>query len=71
MTVQGLIITLESTLNIPENHRLIAVFENNESDKIIGFLCVENGREGDYEMMTAEELIKKYGKENYSLGSER
>ena len=47
MTVQELIITLESTLNIPENHRLIAVFENNESDKIIGFLCVENGSEGN------------------------
>lgn len=61
-TVQELIVALESALNIPENHHLIAVFENNESDKIIGFICVENGHEGDYEMMTTEELIEKYGR---------
>ena len=60
-TVQELIIALESTLNIPENYHLIAVFENNESDEIQGWICAEYGVEGDYPLYTFQELLDKYG----------
>lgn len=60
-TVEDLVKALESIINIPENHHLIAVFENNESDKIEGFICVEYGKEQDANIYTIEELLKIYG----------
>lgn len=63
-TVEDLVKALESIINIPENHHLIAVFENNESDEIQGYLCVEYGVEGDYPVYTLQELLEKYGERN-------
>ena len=60
-TLEDLLYALEKTINIPQDHRLIAVFENNESDIIKGFLCVKNGVEGDYPVLSFEELLIKYG----------
>ena len=59
-TLPDLIAALESSLNIPENHHLIAVFENNESDEIIGWVVAEEGVEADYPMYTSEELIENF-----------
>ena len=63
-TVEDLVKALESIINIPENHHLIAVFENDESDEIQGYLCVEYGAEGDYPVYTFQELLEKYGERN-------
>lgn len=62
-TLKDLIEALEQTLDIPENHHLIAVFQDNEHDEIEGWLVVENDVEGDYPVYTTEELIKKYKKD--------
>ena len=61
MSVKDLVQYLESVLNIPENHHIIAVFENNESDEIIGYLCVEDGVEADYPVYSLEQLVEEYG----------
>lgn len=61
-TLPDLIAALESVLDLPENHHLIAVFDNNESDKIIDWIVVENGVEDDYPMYTSEELLEKFKK---------
>ena len=62
-TLPDLIAALESVLDLPENHRLIAVFENNESDEIIGWAVAKNGVEGDYPMYTSEELLENFKKD--------
>lgn len=59
-TLPDLINALESVLAIPENHQLIPIFENNESNEIIGWVVAEIGVEADYPMYTSEELIEKY-----------
>lgn len=59
-TLEDLVGALESILDIPENHHLIAVFENNESDEIIGWVVAEEGVEADYPMYTSEELIENF-----------
>jgi len=59
-TLEDLVNALESILDIPENHHLIAVFENNESDEIIGWVVAEEGVEADYPMYTSEELIENF-----------
>lgn len=60
-SIEDLVKALESIINIPENHHLIAVFENNESDEIQGWICAEYGVEGDYPVYTFQELLDKYG----------
>lgn len=62
-TLPDLINALKSVLDIPENHHLIAVFENDESDDIIGWVVVENGIEADYPIYTTEELLEKFKKD--------
>lgn len=52
---------LEQYLNIPDNHHIIAVFDNNDSDDVIGYVVAENGKEGDYPILTSKELINIYG----------
>ena len=61
MSVKDLVQYLESVLNIPENHHIIAVFENNESDEILGYVCVEEGVEADYPIYSFEQLVEEYG----------
>ena len=68
-TLPDLIAALESILDIPENHHLIAIFENNESDEIIGWIVAENGVEGDYPMYTSEELLEKFKKDESTDGN--
>jgi hypothetical protein len=52
---------MNTALNIPYGYRLLGVFENNDSDDLIGYIVVEEGREGDYPIMTIEQVISKYG----------
>lgn len=61
-TLKDLIEALESLLELPENHHLVAVFENNDSDEIAGWVVVEDGVEGDYPMYTSAELLEKFKK---------
>jgi hypothetical protein len=63
MDLKSFISGLEKRLNIPENHHLVAVFENNESDKIIGWIVAEIGVEADYPVYTIEELFEKFKKQ--------
>lgn len=52
---------LEQYLNIPDNHHIIAVFDNNDSDDVIGYVVAEKGKEGNYPILTSKELIDIYG----------
>lgn len=61
MDLEFFIKFLEFTINIPDNHYLIAVFEDNDSNEIIGYVCAEEGVEDDYPVYSFEELIEKYG----------
>lgn len=69
MTVQDLVETLERNLDIPDGKHLFAVFENNASEDVKGFIvadCEEGMRfpKGDiknYPVLTSKELIGKYG----------
>ena len=63
-TLEDFVDTIESILDIPENHQLIPIFENNESNEIIGWVVAEIGVEADYPMYTSEELIEKFKKQN-------
>lgn len=63
-TLKDLVLSVEETLNIPENNHVVAVFEDNEHDEIVGWLVVENGVEADYPVYTTKELIEKYGRRN-------
>lgn len=60
LSLEELIWTFEHMLDIPENHHIIAVFENDESDEIIGWVVAENGVEKDYPLYTLEELFNKF-----------
>ena len=60
--IKDLVIFLEDKLSLPENHHLIAVFRDNDSDDIIGWMVVEHGVEGDYPVYTFTELLEKYEK---------
>lgn len=53
---------LEQHLNIPKNKHITLVFENNDSDKVIGYVVSERGKKGDYPILTSKELINLYGK---------
>ena len=61
-TLKDLIEALESLLDLPKNHHLIAVFENNDSDEIAGWVVAEDGVEADYPVYTSAELIEKFKK---------
>ena len=61
-TLEDYLHALENIINIPHDHRLIAVFENNESDVIEGYMCVKNGVEGEYPVLSFDELIGIYGR---------
>ena len=62
MNTKELTNTLEQHLNIPETHRVIAVYENDESDEAIGYIVAEKGKEGYFPVLTPKELIETYGK---------
>lgn len=61
MNAIELVKTLERHLNIPDNQHIIAVFENDDSEKVIGYVVTEIGKEGEVTVLTAKELIEKYG----------
>lgn len=56
-----LVKTLEQYLNIPDNHHIVAVCENNDSDDVIGYVVAEKGKEGNYPILSSKELIDLYG----------
>ena len=62
-TLEDLIHALEESLDIPKNHHIVAVFEDNDHNEIIGWLVVEEGVEADYPMYTSEELLKLFKKD--------
>lgn len=51
---------LNNRLEIPENHRVIAVYDDNDSIDVKGYACVENGNEGDFPVYDLEDFIKIY-----------
>lgn len=59
--LNGLLKAMEETIDIPDGHKLVAVFKDNGSDEIKGFLCVEEGVEGDYPLMSLSDLLAVYG----------
>ena len=61
MNAIELVKTLEQYLNIPDNHHIVLVFENNDSEDVIGYVVAEKGKEGDYPILTTKELIDIYG----------
>ena len=62
MDLESFILQLEKRLNIPERHHLVAVFENNESNTIKGWIVIEEGVEADYPVYTIGELFEKFEK---------
>lgn len=60
-TVKDLCKALEVTINIPKDHHLVAVFKDNDSSEIEGWLVVKNGVKGDYPMYSSKELLEIYG----------
>lgn len=61
MNTKELVKNLEKHLYIPSNHHIIAVFDNNNSVEIKGFIVAENGKEGSYPLLSLEDLIDIYG----------
>ena len=66
-TVEDLVKALESIIAIPENHHIVAVFKDNDSDVIEGYVVVEYGNEGEYPVMGIEEMVAEYGRRDKSL----
>lgn len=60
-TFKDLISALEETINIPNNHHLIAVFKDNDHNEIEGWIVVEDGIEADYPVYSNEDLLRIYG----------
>ena len=55
---------LNNFLELDENHTVIAIFEDNDHDEIIGWSVIESGiEEGEYEVYEdIKELFAAYGK---------
>lgn len=62
--LEELIKHLNNFLGLDESHTVIAVFENNDNPNIIGWSVIERGMEGDYPILTLEQLIEQYKSEN-------
>ena len=60
-TLKDLIDVLEETINIPDNHHLIPVFEDNDHNEIKGWIVAEDGVEADYSVYSSEDLLRIYG----------
>ena len=63
-TFKDLIDALEETINIPDNHHLIAVFKDSDHNEIEGWIVAENGVNADYTVYSSEDLLKIYGTRN-------
>ena len=61
MNTKELVGLLEKHLNIPDNHQIIAVFDDDPSDEVKGFVVKERGKGGHFPVLTSEELIRIYG----------
>ena len=61
MNAIELVKILEQHLNIPNNHHIIAVFEDDNSQEVKGFVVAEYGKEKLYPILTSKELINTYG----------
>jgi len=60
-SIKDYVWVLEQRINIPEGHHLVAVFENNDSDEIIGWIVAKTGVSGNYPVYGLDELIQMYG----------
>lgn len=60
MDLEYIIRQLNSRLCLDENHTVVAIFQDNEHDEIIGWTVVEIGVEADYPIYTIEQLFEKY-----------
>lgn len=66
-TLEDLVRALEFSLDIPKDHHIVAVFENDNSEKIIGWAVVKNNQkeeEVEYPIYSEEELIAKFKKQD-------
>lgn len=60
---EGLIKWMNEHLCLDENHTVIAVFEDNDHDEIIGWIVAEVGVEADYPVYDdLRDLFAAYGK---------
>ena len=62
-TFEGLIKWINEQLGLDENHSVVAIFEDDKHDEIIGWVVVEVGVEADYPMYDdLRKLFEAYGK---------
>lgn len=61
-TLEELVKWLNNRFGFGDDRSVVAVFDNNDSDEIIGWLVADVGVEGYYPVMTIEELFEKYDK---------
>lgn len=63
-TFEGLIKWMNEQLGLDEKHTVVAIFEDNDHDEIIGWSVIEMGiEEGEYEVYEdVKELFAAYGK---------
>ena len=45
---------------LDENHTVVAVFENNDNDRVIGWSVIEIGVQDDYPVYSTSELFRLY-----------
>lgn len=62
-TFEGLIKWMNEQLGLDEKHTVIAIFEDDDHDEIIGWVVAEVGVEADYPMYEdLRQLFEAYGK---------
>lgn len=59
---EQLIKNLNKRFQLDENHTVVAIFQDNDHDEIIGWCVVEKGVEADYPIYSTVELFEKYDK---------
>lgn len=59
---EQMIKNLNKRFQLDENHTVVAIFQDNNHDDIIGWTVVEKGVEADYPMYSTVELFEKYDK---------
>ena len=57
---------LNKSLNLDDKHRLIAIFKDNESEEIEGWVICEKGVDADYPIISTDELVEMINKKNES-----
>ena len=60
---EQMIKNLNKRFQLDENHTVVAIFQDDDHDEIIGWSVVEKGvAEGEYEVYSTVELFEKYDK---------